>query len=73
MVELTRLVLTMVIFGVLTATNGDTFWLSFDRYYLLVGPEAKLMGIESDHSTLVGYRDVRYGKLGVSLVRFCSF
>ena len=63
----------MVIFWVLTASNGDTFWLSFGRYCLPVGPKAKLIGIESDHSTLVGYRDVRYSKLGISLVRFSCF
>ena len=74
-IELTHLVVTLSLFmfWVLTASNGDTCWLSFDRYCLLVGSKAKLIGIESDHSTLVGYRDVRYSKLGNSLVGFCSF
>ena len=60
-------------FWVLTASNGDTFWLSFDRYCLLVGPKAKLIGTESDIPTLFGYSGVGYSKLGNSLVGFCLF
>ena len=55
-------------FWVLTASNGDTLCLSFDRYCLPVGPKAQLLGIESAHSMLARSRDVRYGKLGNYMV-----
>jgi hypothetical protein len=57
----------------LTISKVHTCWLFFDHYCLLIGPKAKLLGIQSTYFALAGSREMFYGRMGSTRVGFCSF